>query len=116
MTRATIDWYRSLHEGRSWDLAVERIRKIETLARERKSRFLIVALPLIWQVGGGYPLVDIHHKVGELARADGIEFLDALPLFAGIADWNLYLHPKDRHPNSRYTRTVAEAVADRVFK
>ena len=115
LAAATVAWYRSMHQGETWRNAAQRITAVKTLADAKKRRFMIVLLPLILHVNGQYPLTGAHDRVKELARAQGIEFLDVLPCLAKYRDSDLYRHPRDRHPNSLYTRIVAEAVAEAVF-
>jgi hypothetical protein len=111
MAAATVNDYKATHEGQSWDLAVRQILDVKAAADGRGCRFLVVALPLIWRIHDGYPFGPIHAKLGALAAEHHIEFVDGLPYLVPYTDAQLYIHPKDRHPNGPYTRLVAEALA-----
>lgn len=114
LTRATLEWYRKIHQPQSWAPSGRAIEAMAQDARERGARFVLLVLPVIWELDGDYPLADVHARIVDYARAHGIEVLDALPVLRGHADAELMLHPRDRHPNPTYARLVAEALAGRL--
>jgi hypothetical protein len=111
LERATLAWYRRIHEPARWAATGQTIETLARLAAERGTRFVLLVLPIIWKLDGDYPLAEVHARIAAHARQHGIEVLDALPVLRGHADAELMLHPRDRHPNPTYARLVAEALA-----
>lgn len=112
LTHLTIDWYRRLHQGPSWEKTVEVLKTIRDKSREHDCRFILIVLPLIWQINGEYPLAGVHGQIMSSARDLGIEAIDGRAALAGYTDRQLMLHPRDRHPNATYARIIAETLAD----
>lgn len=111
LTADTLAWYQRIHEPASWAPTARVIERMQRSARERGVDFLLLVLPVIWQLDGDYPLADVHRRIVEHAERHGIDVLDLHPALAGRADTELFLHPQDRHPNCTYTRIVAEVLA-----
>jgi len=111
VTRSTLDWYRALHEPRSWSRTADALVDLDRRCRGQGCRFLLAVLPIIWRLDGAYPLGGVHDGIASRARAHGLEVLDGLDALRGRRDAELFLHPRDRHPNATYARLVAEALA-----
>jgi lysophospholipase L1-like esterase len=111
LTEATLAWYREIHEAERWAPTGRTIADMGQRARERGTRFVLLLLPVIWKLDGHYPFEDVHAGIVAHAREQGIDVVDALPVLRGHPDADLMLHPRDRHPNPKYTRLVAEALA-----
>lgn len=112
LTADTLAWYQRIHEPAAWAPTARAIERMQRSAREGGVDFLLLVLPVIWQLDGEDPLADVHRRIVEHAERHGIDVLDLHPVLAGRADTELFLHPQDRHPNCTYTRLVAEAVAE----
>ncbi len=111
LTDSTLDAMKQLHEPEAWRPSEEALVAIAREVREKGCRFVLVILPMIWQINGDYPFVDAHRHIRETAAEHGIEVIDMLPFLRGYTDAQLMLHPHDRHPNATYARVVAENLS-----
>ena len=109
----TIRWYHELHQGAVCQRTAETIRGMNELARERGIAFTWVILPLFHGFDG-YPFRDLHTQLGDFARANGIEVVDALEAFEGSDASDFWVHPKDFHPNHRAHARIAELLEERI--
>ena len=109
ITNATIAWYRQLHEPAAWQPTLARISALAETARDRGARFVLLLLPLPFEIADS-PFAEAHSAMRAAAEAAGIEVVDALPALARHPDDALRLHPRDRHPSPLYTRVVAELL------
>lgn len=109
VTNATIAWYRELHEPAAWQSTLVRISALAETARARDARFVLLLLPLPFEIADS-PFAEAHRAMRAAAEAAGIEVVDALPALARHPDDALRLHPRDRHPSPLYTRVVAELL------
>ena len=109
VTDATIAWYRQLHEPAAWQPTLARISLLAATARARGARFVLLLLPLPFEIADS-PFAEAHRAMRAAAKDAGIEVVDALPALARHPDEALRLHPRDRHPSPLYTRVVAELL------
>ena len=115
VTAATIAWYQSLHERDAWQPTLERIAALSRAAQERNARFVLLLLPLPFEIARS-PFAEAHRTMRLAAEGEGVEVVDALPALARHPDDALRLHPRDRHPSPLYTRVVAELLAPVVSR
>jgi len=111
VTSATIAWYQGLHEPKAWAATLARIEAMARSARETSARFVLLLLPLPFEIARS-PFAAAHAAMASAATGAGIEVVDALPALAAHSDDDLRLHPRDRHPSPLYTRVVAERLAE----
>lgn len=115
VTHATIDWYQRLHEPAAWRSTLARIVAMSQSARARDARFVLLLLPLPFEIADS-PFAEAHRQMQEATSRAGIEVVDALPALARHSDEALSLHPRDRHPSPLYARIVAELLAPVVLE
>jgi hypothetical protein len=106
-------WHRRLHTPEYWAPSAALIAQMASRARAQDVRFVLLLLPLIWQLED-HPLREVHERITRFAHAQGIETIDALSFLSAHKAEDLILHPRDRHPNTLYTQIVAEALADKL--
>lgn len=106
-------WHQRIHTPQYWAPSAGLIAQMASRARAQNVRFVLLLLPLIWQLED-HPLRDVHERITRFAQAQGIETVDALPFLASHKAEDLILHPRDRHPNTLYTEIVAEALANQL--
>ena len=116
LTRNTLDGLVQAHQPTNWKATENSIKQINQLAASHDCRFIVIVLPLSYQVGGNYPLAQVHQYIVKTLSSSGIEVIDAQPLMRGYDDDELMLHPHDRHPNTTYAQIVAQALADQLKK
>jgi hypothetical protein len=115
VTTSTIAWYQRLHEPAAWEATAAQIAAMSQAARARGARFILLLLPLPYEVTDS-PFAAAHRQMREAASRSGIEVVDALPELSRHPDDALRLHPRDRHPGPLYTRVVAELLAPVVIE
>ena len=110
VTASTIRWYQRLHEREAWKPTLERIVAMSNAARAHDARFVLLLLPLPFEIADS-PFAEAHRQMRESASQAGVEVVDALPALALHPDDDLRLHPRDLHPSPLYTRVVADLLA-----
>lgn len=108
-TRETLNRYREINSPENWAPTLRMIETVNRSAAREQCRFIVVLLPVIFKVKKS-PLADIHRSIGTALEERHIEVLDCLPVLGRFNDEDLYLHPRDRHPNAVYHRKVAEII------
>ncbi len=97
-----------------WETCRRAMRDLQRLTRERGARFEVIVFPVLWGLESDYPFEDMHGRIREACREDGIACLDLLEAFKGRAAADLWVHPTDHHPNAEGQRIAAEAIARRL--
>jgi hypothetical protein len=107
------DYYTEIHnDEKSWQNVVEGFTKIGRIASERQIPGVVVIFPLLHRFAE-YPWTELHAKVAEAAKREGLVVFDLVPTFSGIDEKEVRLGPGDYiHPNSIGHRLVGEAVYD----
>ncbi len=111
VTHSTVDWYQRLHQPAAWRPTLEQIDRLSIAAASRGIRFLVVLLPLPFEISGDHPFAEAHRNMTDGLKAKGVEVVDALPSLRGYSDQELRLHPRDRHPSPLYADRVSELLA-----
>lgn len=113
---AMIRYYRDLYRETNpdWIAAVEAWKGIGEFARQRSLPVLVVVFPILYRVGGEYPFGGIHETIHAALEANGLDYVDVLPLLKGRRDADLWVHPTDQHPNELVHAMTAVALADRI--
>lgn len=113
LTRSTLSWYEGLYEGEGalWNASRHSLVEMRDTAARGGAKFGIVLFPLFYHVGGAYPFEAAHRTIVSWCREHGIPVLDTQPLFEGMEDSDLVVHPKDHHPNARAHAIVGERTA-----
>ncbi len=65
-------------------------------------------------LSGDYLFADVHRRVADMIRRQGMPVLDLAPAFAGLTASELWVHSGDRHPNARAHQIAALAIANWV--
>ncbi|MFK7896224.1 MAG: hypothetical protein AB8G23_10330 [Myxococcota bacterium] len=112
VTNSTVDWYQRLHEPEAWRPTRDQIKRLADAARRSEVRFIVLLLPLPFQISEGYPFAKAHLAMADALRDVGVETVDALPALQGFSDEALRLHPRDRHPSPLYAERVSGLLAD----
>jgi lysophospholipase L1-like esterase len=114
VTTSTIAWYQALHAPEAWQPTLARIAATSRAAHARGARFVLLLLPLPFEIADS-PFAGAHRQMQAAAERAGIEVVDALPALARHPDDALRLHPRDRHPSPLYARVVAEVLTPVVL-
>ncbi|MHC4400639.1 MAG: SGNH/GDSL hydrolase family protein [Planctomycetota bacterium] len=73
------------------------------------SDLVIVLFPLMYEFDD-YPFQEIHDKMADFCRREGIPLLDLLPAFSAYRAEDLWVHPIDHHPNETANAIAAEEI------
>jgi lysophospholipase L1-like esterase len=117
--RGMTAWYGDLYgvpNDEGWQRTRASIVEMDRRMRLRGGRFLMATWPVLAHLDRDYPFRGIHETVGRFAHAAGIEWVDLLPVMAGLPADELWVHRLDPHPNERAHRLVAEALAPVVVR
>ena len=108
LRRDAREYHRRIHADHTTEIAAD-FARLGALSVDSGVPVLLAVLPLFeWQ--RDYAWADLHHELGDLARANGLAFLDLAPgLVArpvGEVGHNVW------HPNARGHALIADALFD----
>ncbi|MBP7828895.1 MAG: hypothetical protein KA248_03140 [Kiritimatiellae bacterium] len=98
------------YDGPVWEEQKERLRALRRVVESGGGRLAVVLLPYFSYPAERYPYRAIHEQIGAFWRAEGVAFLDLLPLLEGRSPRELTVNPFDAHPNEKTHRLIAEQV------
>lgn len=106
---------RKYHEGfeddwKKWIAAQEALKKARKLAAENGFNLAVMVFPILWNLDSDYPFADIHRKVSAFLQSIGVPVLDLYPAFSGYQGPDLWVHPKNQHPNEQGHALAGEAL------
>jgi lysophospholipase L1-like esterase len=80
--------------------------------QERGIPFSVILWPFLQGLGTDhYPFEGMHERVAEFCRAEGLHFLDLLPVLRDVPARELWVTPSDLHVNPRGHRLAAGPIA-----
>ncbi len=113
-TKMAEEWYQKLYDNDSgWPRTKNFLIEINQLARSKDSELVLVIFPLFHKLKQ-YPFRNIHEKLKDFCRANGIKYLDLLPIFEGEDEEKLWVHPTDFHPNHIAHQRAADFLASAI--
>ncbi len=90
----------------------EGLRRIRRVSGEAGVVDVLAVFPWLYRLDGeSYPFGKAHRAVASRAAREGFEVLDLLPVFDGSRDRDLWVHPRDNHPNEIAHAMVARAMS-----
>lgn len=100
------------HNPETWEKFKSAVHQIVLDTRNHEIPFLPVLFPLFGEeLGNSYPFIELHEKIRQLFKSEGIELLDLLPVYRGIPPMRLQVIPGgDLHPNEIAHRIAAETI------
>lgn len=87
------------------------LRRAAALAEEHGFELHVAHYPMLTQLDGGYPLLEVRDRIAELTAAEGLPFHDLLPVFTGNDARELWAHAHDSHPGPRANKIAGRALA-----
>jgi lysophospholipase L1-like esterase len=105
-----IDFYSQVHqpEGETWKGIIQDFHDLGVLANEQQLRVILLIVPLMPDTPVGYPWLDIHKRVAEVARQNHIQVIDLLPSFQ--REGFSRVRADTVHPNEVGHRIAAEKL------
>jgi hypothetical protein len=113
LTRETLKRYQEINSPVKWEPTGKMMEAVNLSSAQGNCRFIVVLLPVIYKISES-PLAGTHQYLDATLRQRGIEVIDCLPALSKFDDEDLFLHPRDRHPNALYHRTVAETIIEKA--
>lgn len=106
------DFVRDFYAGPAWTRFEETLVRVDRMAAEHDSNFVVVIFPFLHNLGDQYPFADIHHQIATACDQQRIGCVDLLPrLQAAARDGKrLTVNPFDAHPNELAHRIVADEL------
>ena len=104
------DYHRRIHARYQKEVR-EQFRHIGRISRERGVPVLVAVMPVFdFRPGEKYGWWDLHERIGELCRENGLGFLDLCDSFKDFS--SAEVSSSVWHPNARGHRIMAGALAD----
>ncbi len=102
-TRSVVDAYHAAFEedAPGWVESRNALRRARTLSRAQGFDLVMMIFPVLWDLEGPSPFIDIHRRVAAYAEEIEIPVLDLLPAFRGFEGPELWVHETNQHPNER---------------
>jgi lysophospholipase L1-like esterase len=97
-------------DARGWQRSQAALTRARDQARAEGFTLVVMLLPVLWDLSGPSPFVDLHAKVAGFAESLGLPVLDLLPAFAGHDGPELWAHPVDQHPSPEGHAIVGKAL------
>jgi lysophospholipase L1-like esterase len=108
---AVVDHGTSLDvDPKPWEACRAGILAIRAAAEAAGARFALAILPMMSGLGDRYPYARMHAEAARFAVENGIECVDLLPEFDGVADEDVQVHQLDQHPNHVGHARIARGV------
>jgi hypothetical protein len=94
-----------------WLRAQEGLRRAKDAADKLDVQLVLVIFPLLHRLDETNPFAAIHAEIARRGRELGYHVLDLLPVFLGRNGPDLWVHPKNQHPNEIGHALAGEAIA-----
>lgn len=108
------DFVRDYYAGSAWQQFATTLSRVDQLASENDSQFVVVVFPFLHNLGERYPFVDIHAQIRVDCEKRGINCVDLLPQLQRHAGEGLTVNPFDAHPNERAHQLVADELLTKL--
>jgi hypothetical protein len=93
-----------------WTVCRAALERAVQVTRERNIQLGLVMFPELYKLNDGYPFRDVHRLLQETCGRLGIPFLDLFDTFNGRDPRQLWVHPRNHHPNEVAHALAAEAI------
>lgn len=112
------DYIISLHNHpEKWRSVEEGLAKIGRLAKIHKLPTVLVIIPELSSLDKQpYPYLEIHRRVANQAKKNGLMVLDLYPTFAPQRPKDVTISDTDCHPNPLGHRIIAEALEKKILE
>ena len=114
------DWrtyYHNLYrkEQPAWQRTQEAIHHLINFCQDQGIKLMIVHYPELHQLSP-YPFQKVSHLIAELAKTQGVPFLDLLPAVKEEDPMSLWVTPTDAHPNEKAGKLFASELKRALHK
>ncbi len=120
ITERTIAYYQQIHDpavnAEGLEETFKLIEQMKDESLKKHSQFVVMIFPLFYKTQKNYPFKAIHQYLRNELSKRKIDSLDLLPVYEGINDSDLWVHPVDQHPNDYAQGIAAKALSDWMTK
>ncbi|MBN2121090.1 MAG: hypothetical protein JW734_08595 [Candidatus Omnitrophica bacterium] len=86
-----------------------KLRRLNKIIRDRNGELVVVIFPFLYDFDR-YPFAQVHKKISDFCKSEGIYSLDLFPAFSKYKESQLWANPTDHHPNEIAHRIAAEQL------
>jgi len=112
--RSYYDFVRDYYAGPAWREFSTVLSRVDRLAQNHDSQFVVVVFPFLHNLSEQYPFADIHAQIIAHCAQHRMVCIDLLPKLKTHAGERLTVNPFDAHPNERAHQLVAEELEDQL--
>lgn len=98
-----------------WEYSFAALSRGQELATSIGARYIVFIYPFLYELSDRYPFTGLHAMVVDYCRAHDIEVIDLLPDYIGSRASDLWVHPRDPHPNAKGHHIAAQVLADHLL-
>ncbi len=110
----TLTYYNELYTEKNlyWlHLNLASLLKIHKDCKQKNIPFIVLYFPMLYKLKDDYPFKTIHTFMKNFFKENNIDYIDLFDYFFGMNERELWVHPKDKHPNNKANSFVAEKTA-----
>jgi hypothetical protein len=108
------NYYEFIHDaysGETWRKQQARLTALHQAVKRQGGLLRVVTFPFLHELAEEYGYRDVHAKLNQFWREQGVPHLDLLPAFSGYTPEELVVNSNDPHPNE-----FAHAIAARQIQ
>ncbi len=115
----TIQSYYNLYSEDNLDdlqLNITSLIELKNECDRRNIKFIVLFFPILYKLNDEYPFFKIHSFMHNVFQENKITYIDLFPYFRVYKDYELWVHPKDKHPNDKANSIIAELLVEFLSK
>lgn len=116
LTARTIAMYKRPYERQTepYQQCIESFHQFKRLSDLKKFRLIVFQYPMLFGLKGPYPFETEHVQVQKALQSMDIPVVDLTSAFLGQRDKDLWVHPRDSHPNRKANEIAAKRIAQEL--
>lgn len=116
LTARTVAMYKRPYERQSepYQQCIDAFRQFKALSEEKKFELVVIQYPMLFGLKGEYPFTTEHRQVQKALESMGVKVIDITPAFHGRNDRDLWVHPRDSHPNRLANQIAATRISEEL--
>jgi lysophospholipase L1-like esterase len=105
----TLKAYLDAFKGKNAENKFLRLKKLNYDIKQKGDKLIIVLFPLLYDFDN-YPFRKIHNKISAFCEKEDILLLDLFPAYSRYKAEELWVNPRDHHPNEIAHKITAEEL------
>lgn len=103
------------YSGDSWKKQKETLKKIKEHIQSNKGKLAILTFPFLQQTGKKYSFREVHNKLGQFWKEEGVTHIDLLKTYEPYFGSQLTVNKYDAHPNE-FAHQLAANVIEKILQ